>query len=147
MGKKKGRPPRSPTFSSKASDDFSSLDQEDFDKLDNLTNKQAADLLRNLELIKTRLKGKNPIEPETSQIPETQIDETDGDRGTAAQKVMKKLDMLRQPFRALNKAKFANIDQREIELRKEVDSIQQSLDQNPHDLSLQNKERSTMLGA
>ncbi|KAK7274356.1 hypothetical protein RIF29_15441 [Crotalaria pallida] len=82
MGKKKGRPPRSPPASKTSDDrtldpllDFSSLGKEDLDKLDNLSSKQAADLLRNLEVIKTRLKGKDPVEPETSQIPETQLNE------------------------------------------------------------------------
>ncbi|KAK7256547.1 hypothetical protein RIF29_30000 [Crotalaria pallida] len=67
MGKKRGRPPKSPNPIDKSSNetqkqglDLSELDEEDL-AIDSLSPKQAKKLLKNMDLIREKLKGKNPV--------------------------------------------------------------------------------------
>ncbi|KAK7251357.1 hypothetical protein RIF29_34470 [Crotalaria pallida] len=74
MAKKRGRPPKSHGPSEKASIDsqkigleLSELDEEDLADIDSLSPKQAEKLMKNLDLIREKLKGKAPV-----SIPEKQ---------------------------------------------------------------------------
>ncbi|KAK7256455.1 hypothetical protein RIF29_29905 [Crotalaria pallida] len=84
--KKRGRPPKTLSSSSKQTlspkHDFVPLDHSlvqdrllNLDGLDNLTSKKTSDLLRNLDAIKEKLKGKQVISVEEEVVPETQLDQ------------------------------------------------------------------------
>ncbi|KAK7281913.1 hypothetical protein RIF29_10288 [Crotalaria pallida] len=66
MAKKRGRPPKSPNPTAttniepqKQGLDLQELDEEDMADIDGLSPKQADKLLRNLEVIRTKLQGKS----------------------------------------------------------------------------------------
>ncbi|KAK7255705.1 hypothetical protein RIF29_29124 [Crotalaria pallida] len=55
--------------------------------------------------------------------------------------VCKKLDLLKQPLKSLNKAHFSGIVAKEQDLKSRLNFIQGLLVQNPSDISLQNEEK------
>ncbi|KAK7274696.1 hypothetical protein RIF29_15793 [Crotalaria pallida] len=76
MAKKRGRPPKTPSKQKTSHDnltvDLSQLDEEDIVDIDSLTPKQAATLLKNIDAIRERLKGKTPATDEIGAVQETQ---------------------------------------------------------------------------
>ncbi|KAK7287221.1 hypothetical protein RIF29_00361 [Crotalaria pallida] len=53
----------------------------------------------------------------------------------------RKLDQLRIPLGELNRRHFSRIDAKEIELKEQLQSIQEQLQQNPTSLLLQESEK------
>ncbi|KAK7256640.1 hypothetical protein RIF29_30094 [Crotalaria pallida] len=87
MPKKRGRPPKSPSSSSKQTPpsmakhdsvnlDFSLLQDRllNLEGLDDLNSKQASDLMKNLDLIKEKLKGKQVMPDDVELVAETQLE-------------------------------------------------------------------------
>ncbi|KAK7281125.1 hypothetical protein RIF29_08841 [Crotalaria pallida] len=76
MAKKRGRPPKTASNKKTSHDnltvDLSQLDEEDIADIDSLTPKQAATLLKNIDAIRERLKGKAPATDEIGAVQETQ---------------------------------------------------------------------------
>ncbi|KAK7273602.1 hypothetical protein RIF29_14658 [Crotalaria pallida] len=76
MAKKRGRPPKTPSSSkSKASSespgsqklDFTQLDEEDLTEIDSLSPKQAERLLKNLDVLREKIKGKAILEEQQGE--------------------------------------------------------------------------------
>ncbi|KAK7256555.1 hypothetical protein RIF29_30009 [Crotalaria pallida] len=93
MAKKRGRPPKTPS-SSKSKDcspelespgpqklDFSQLDEEDLAEIDSLSPKQAERLLKNLDVLREKIKGKTIMEEQQREplcSQENKRDQEDG---------------------------------------------------------------------
>ncbi|KAK7267612.1 hypothetical protein RIF29_20290 [Crotalaria pallida] len=88
MPKKRGRPPKTPSYSSKQSPSPSTKHDSvpfdltlfqhrllNFEGFDDLSTKQASDLLKNLDVIKEKLKGKHGVDPDIDVVAETQMDQ------------------------------------------------------------------------
>ncbi|KAK7281821.1 hypothetical protein RIF29_10121 [Crotalaria pallida] len=96
MARKKGRPPKTPSYSAKKTplhhketdgddslSDLAGLDAEDLDDINNLSPKKAALLLRNLDAIRAKLTGKAILIDDTPQntvnVNESQINKSKSD--------------------------------------------------------------------
>ncbi|KAK7250588.1 hypothetical protein RIF29_33113 [Crotalaria pallida] len=70
MAKKRGRPPKSPASQAKSKPasqvDLSLLDDEDIADIDSLSPKQAEALLKNIDVIHEKLKGKTPVSDDSN---------------------------------------------------------------------------------
>ncbi|KAK7273816.1 hypothetical protein RIF29_14879 [Crotalaria pallida] len=79
MAKRRGRPPKSPTSSAKKATndpddddgtrrklDVTLIDDEDLEEIDNLTPKKAEMLLKNLDLLREKVKEKAMVDGDTS---------------------------------------------------------------------------------
>ncbi|KAK7243827.1 hypothetical protein RIF29_38639 [Crotalaria pallida] len=93
-----------------------------FEGFDDLSVKQASDLLKSLDLFKEKLKGK--------QI-ETVDDDVDDITGYHMYRFTSKLRKVRQALSKLNREKFCSIDKKELVLRDQLDDIQRKLHDDP----------------
>ncbi|KAK7282193.1 hypothetical protein RIF29_10795 [Crotalaria pallida] len=164
MAKKRGRPAKSTpstanhdkeqkqSISESIPLDFETLDDLD---LDSLTPKQAEKVLTALDSIRSRIVAKatdgSDSQKEDGNSKEKQTPSCDSHLAEKADLALivrtpgsgnqQKLQALKGPLAKLNKECFAKIDQKEIELKEKLDSIQAQLRVNPTDVVLKRAER------
>ncbi|KAK7268531.1 hypothetical protein RIF29_21231 [Crotalaria pallida] len=139
MARRRGRPPKTPLVNSAVSVskersasipmDLAALDDAD---LDTLSPKQAEELLECLDGLRSRLKQKDSvINKETSSV------EKDGTSPNKEGDLRsQKLQLLGAPLRKLNRLHFAQIDKREVEVREQLEMVQNELVLRPFDTAL-----------
>ncbi|KAK7267604.1 hypothetical protein RIF29_20282 [Crotalaria pallida] len=158
--KKRGRPSKNATPSSSKQPtttpretpdpltfDLSQLDDEDLIEIDNLTPKQIEAWLKNLDLLRDRIKNKS-VDAAGTDVSNDKGNNGGNSSGNPTvieqpkpKNVCRKLFMLRKPLCKLNKDHFADIDKKEVTLRDELDDVQLKLVENPDDLNLQRSEK------
>ncbi|KAK7267216.1 hypothetical protein RIF29_19881 [Crotalaria pallida] len=170
MARKKGKANASPTPSSSTrtrneeeqndplksltSIDFSVLEDEDLAWIDNLSSKEADSLIRTLDAIKSRLKGKGVDENTRKESDaggdlgqEAPSDARNWTQVTTRRRAQQRMVANQRgeafDLRKLNKEHFARIDKREEELRLRLDFIQSDLTNNPTNIRLQEAEKET----
>ncbi|CAI9108440.1 OLC1v1008029C1 [Oldenlandia corymbosa var. corymbosa] len=66
--------------------------------------------------------------------------------GTSQYRMIKKQQMLKKPLRDLNKRKFSNIEEAELQWRKKLEDVQEALKTDPFNTQLQQEEKGLALG-
>ncbi|KAK7251033.1 hypothetical protein RIF29_33898 [Crotalaria pallida] len=162
MAKKRGRPPNSPLPSPKPCDpipetpskhDSIQFDEEDLADIESLSPKQAVEWLKKIEALREKIMTKavpnanketqndtchvtdqNEKIAELTAIPNVWSEEI---HGSSMFKVCRKLQLLKAPLSDLNRKYFARVDEKELDLKKQLDQAQSDLLQNPDDIQLQ----------
>ncbi|KAK7281672.1 hypothetical protein RIF29_09864 [Crotalaria pallida] len=154
MAKKKGRPPKSPSPHNSSplpsipkNLDFEQLDDDDFEDIDNLSPKKAASILKKLDMLRSKIKGKAVVqsdETERDVQPESGGKEEEASNkrivnqnwsgrreGCAMFRIMRNLEHLKGGLKDLNQRKLKSIDVKEIQARDRLDYIQNLLQSDP----------------
>ncbi|KAK7274293.1 hypothetical protein RIF29_15376 [Crotalaria pallida] len=170
MAKKRGCPskhtPSSPTpkhtppvsVNYAISIDFSLLNDRilNLEGLDDLDSKQASNLMKNLDVIKDKLKGKNPASPVDEVVQETQLDQgsngevSNHDNNDIVQhawnsdlegfemfRFSSKLKVVKRDLLQLNRDRFNCIDKKEVSLKCQLEDVQRKLQNDPGNADLQ----------